>query len=192
MGDKVKGLMMQYIEEMEGRSGRRPTKPVTFSMRLSERDHAKLVWLAKNLDIAKTPLAEELLKAAVDEAIEQYAGWASSDRPEDFVEEMERAIPPAPPQRAARSFGSRATSVSGTVARWKANHHGDTDGFYLKDGREIGFPPHRAAEVQDLFREGTAIEAVGEWHGERFHAYTIADTESGTRVEAHKPPRPGP
>ena len=87
MGDKVKGLISGYIDEMEGRSGRKAPKPVTFSMRLSEREHAKLVWLAKNLDVPKTPLAEQLLKAAVDEAIEQYAGWAASEDPQGFLEE---------------------------------------------------------------------------------------------------------
>lgn len=88
----MRGLVSGYIEELEGRAGKRASKPVTFSMRLSERDHAKLLWLAQNLDVPKTPLAEELLKAAVDEAIEQYAGWASSDDPEGFLEEARGSI----------------------------------------------------------------------------------------------------
>jgi hypothetical protein len=88
MGDKVKGLMAGYIEELEGRGARRAAKPVTFSMRLSERDHAMLVWLARNLDVPKTPLAEQLLKAAVEEAIEEYAAWAApEDDPEKFLEQ---------------------------------------------------------------------------------------------------------
>lgn len=191
MGDRVRDLVSGYIEEVESRSGRKAPKPVTFSMRLSEREHAKLVWLAKNLDIPKTPLAEDLLKAAVDEAIEQYAGWASSDDPEGLVEEMERTVP-APRGRGhePKSHGPRPApaAVSGTVMRWKANHHGDADGFYLEDGSEVGFPPHRASQVKAVIREGTDVEAVGDWRGERFHAYTITDAASGTQVEAHKTP----
>ena len=92
MGDKVKGLVSGYIEELEGKASKKSSKPVTFSMRLSERDHAKLVWLARGLDVPKTPLAEELLRAAVDEAIEQYAGWAGADDPESFLEQAATSI----------------------------------------------------------------------------------------------------
>ena len=89
--------------------------------------------------------------------------------------------------------GSRPQlSVSGTVRGWKENRHGDQDGLYLEDGTEVGFPPHRAREIQSLIREGTPISALGTWHGRRFHAYTITDSESGTRVEAHKFPGEGP
>ena len=87
MGDKVKELVSGYIGELEGEGGKRVSKPVTFSMRLSERDHARLVRLSENLGVPKTPLAEGLLKAAVEEAIGQYAGWASPEDPEGFVEE---------------------------------------------------------------------------------------------------------
>ena len=87
MGDKVNELVSGYIGELEVEGGKRASKPVTFSMRLSERDHAKLVRLAEGLGVAKTPLAEGLLKAAVEEAIGQYAGWASPEDPEGFVEE---------------------------------------------------------------------------------------------------------
>ncbi len=85
MGDRVKELVSGYIGEVEG--GRRASKPVTFSMRLSERDHARLARLAEGLGVPKTPLAEGLLKAAVEEAIGQYAGWASPEDPEAFVKE---------------------------------------------------------------------------------------------------------
>jgi len=87
VGDKVNELVSGYIGELEAEGGKRASKPVTFSMRLSERDHAKLVRLAKSLGVAKTPLAEGLLKAAVEEAIGQYAGWASPQDPEGFAEE---------------------------------------------------------------------------------------------------------
>jgi hypothetical protein len=85
VGDRVSRMVSHYIGEIEGKVEKRASKPVTFSMRLSAREHAKLVWLAKNLDVPKTPFAEELLKAALDEAIERYAGWASPEDPEGFI-----------------------------------------------------------------------------------------------------------
>jgi hypothetical protein len=85
--DRVKNLVSSYIEEMAGKARSSAPKSVTFSIRLSEREHAKLLWLAENLDTQKTPLAEKLLKAAVDEATDQYATWASPENPEKFLEE---------------------------------------------------------------------------------------------------------
>lgn len=87
MEDKVKNLVSSYIEEMAGKARSRAPKSVTFSIRLSEWEHAKLLWLAENLDTQKTPLAEKLLKAAVDEAVDQCARWASPEDPEKFLEE---------------------------------------------------------------------------------------------------------
>ena len=92
MGDRVNRMVSRYIGELEGKAEKRASKPVTFSMRLSAREHAKLVWLANNLDVPKTPFAEELLKAALDEAIERYAGWASPDDPEGFIAEALKGI----------------------------------------------------------------------------------------------------
>lgn len=91
MGEDVERLVAGYIEALEGRRGR-PSKPVTFSVRLSERDHARLVWLAEALGTQKTPLAEDLLRAAMREAMERYARWASPEDPEGFLEEAERRI----------------------------------------------------------------------------------------------------
>jgi nucleotide-binding universal stress UspA family protein len=89
--------------------------------------------------------------------------------------------------------GSRPrVTVSGTVRGWKENPHGDQDGFYLEDGTEVRFPPHRAREIQRIIREGRPVEISGIWHGQGFHAYQITDTGSGTRVEAHKLPDEGP
>jgi hypothetical protein len=92
VGDRVNRMVSRYIGELEGKAEKRASKPVTFSMRLSAREHAKLVWLANNLDVPKTPFAEELLKAALDEAIERYAGWASPDDPEGFIAEALEGI----------------------------------------------------------------------------------------------------
>lgn len=87
MEDRVKNLVSGYIEEMVSKGRSKAPKSVTFSIRLSEWEHAKLLWLAENLDTQKTPLAEKLLKAAVDEAVDQYARWASPEDPEKFLEE---------------------------------------------------------------------------------------------------------
>lgn len=85
MGESVKNLVSGYIEALEGKPGGRSGKPVAFSIRLSEPEHAKLLWLAQSLNAQKTPLAEKLLGAAVEEAIEQYARWASPEDPEAFL-----------------------------------------------------------------------------------------------------------
>ena len=104
MGDRVGDLVGEYVEALasRGRSAGGP-KPVTFSLRLGEADHAKLVRLAEGLGAQKTPLAERLLKAALDEAIERYARWAAPDDPEGLVEEMGR--PAAGPPGAGRAGG---------------------------------------------------------------------------------------
>jgi hypothetical protein len=86
--DRVKNLVSSYIEEMVSKARSRAPKSVTFSIRLSEWEHAKLLWLAENLGTQKTPLAEKLLKAAVDEAVDQYARWASPEDPDKFLEEV--------------------------------------------------------------------------------------------------------
>ena len=86
MGDKVKNLVSGYIEELAAKKAGSAPKMATFSIRMSEHDHARLIWLAKNLDTQKAPLAERLLNADMTEAIEQYANWASGD-PEKFLEE---------------------------------------------------------------------------------------------------------
>ena len=87
MGDRLRSLVSGYIEELEGWAGKKHSKPVPFSMRLGEREHARLLWLAGRLDVPKTRLAEEMLRAAVEEAAEQYAGWAAPEDPEKFLEE---------------------------------------------------------------------------------------------------------
>ena len=92
LGENVENLVSGYIEALEGKPGGKAGKPVAFSIRLGEREHARLLWLARSLDTQKTPLAEKLLGAAVDEAIEQYARWASPEDPEGFLEEAREAI----------------------------------------------------------------------------------------------------
>lgn len=88
MGDLVKGLVSGYIEEFEGKVSGKSSKPVPFSMRLVRRDHDRLLWLAGRLDVPKTRLAEEMLGAAVEEAIEHYAKWAAPENPKEFLKEV--------------------------------------------------------------------------------------------------------
>jgi len=194
MRNRVEDLVGEYVEALASRgrsSGGK--KPVTFSLRLGEADHAKLVRLAEGLGAQKTPLAERLLKAALDEALERYARWAAPDDPEGLVEEMGRTAAPAGGDpRVGPGGASPWASVSGAVEGWKENGHGHADGFYLGDGVEVGFPPHRADAVRAVVRDGAEVEAFGAWRGERFHAYTVTDRASGTQVEAHKAPKAGP
>ncbi|CAN5549813.1 MAG: hypothetical protein ACR2N0_01930 [Rubrobacteraceae bacterium] len=86
----------------------------------------------------------------------------------------------------------RPETISGTVSGWKRNHHGDLDGFFLEDGTEVRFPPHRASEVEGIVRDGSAVEVWGARRGRHFHAYEISESGSGEKVEAHKPPGRGP
>lgn len=86
----------------------------------------------------------------------------------------------------------RPETISGTVSEWKRNHHGDLDGFYFEDRTEVKFPPHRSAEIQRVVRDKSVVEVWGARRGRRFHAFEISDSESGSKVEAHKPPGRGP
>lgn len=86
----------------------------------------------------------------------------------------------------------RPVMVSGVVTAWRRNTPGDLDGFYLEDGTEVRFPPHRAAEVRRVAREGVRVEVEGGWRGGHVHAYRVSDPVSGVSVEAHKPPGEGP
>jgi hypothetical protein len=195
VGNNINNLVSEYIEELATKSGPdQPGKPITFSIRLSEQEHAKLLWLAKSLDTPKTPLAEKLLKAAVEEATVQYARLAEPDDPEGFLKqirvEFDNLRSDSGTREQTRPAGpkSRVAVVSGLVSGWKRNHHGDADGLYLSDGTEVKFPPHRARDVLEVVQEGAAVEAEGEWHKRHFHAYVIRDTASGSSVEAHKAP----
>lgn len=79
-------------------------------------------------------------------------------------------------------------SVSGVVSGWRRNRPGDLDGFYLEDGTEVRFPPHRAEDVRTVVSEGAPVEVRGERRGGHLHAYSVADPRSGVSVGAHEPP----
>jgi nucleotide-binding universal stress UspA family protein len=86
----------------------------------------------------------------------------------------------------------RPETISGFASgEWRRNHHDDPDGFYLEDGTEVRFPPHRAAEVGRVVGDGGRVEVWGTRRGRHFHAFEVKDPESGEKVEAHKPPGRG-
>ncbi len=50
-----------------------PQRSVTFSIRLTEAQHAKLKFLADRFEAHKSPVAQKLLNAAMDEALRTMA-----------------------------------------------------------------------------------------------------------------------
>ena len=89
--------------------------------------------------------------------------------------------------------GSRPTAtVRGVVRGWRQNPRGETDALVLEDGTEVRFPPHTAGPVRSVAREGKPVEATGSWRAGALHAYVIVGSNSGDRVEAHKPPEEEP
>jgi hypothetical protein len=94
VGDRVGKMVSRYIGDLEDKAEKRASKPVTFSMRLSAKEHARLVWLAENLHVSKTPFAEELLKAALEEA--------SPEDPEAFLDGALEGIEDRLPEKKAR------------------------------------------------------------------------------------------
>lgn len=54
------------IEQVKDQEGAK----VSFTLRLSDEDQARLIWLAQQLDVGKTTLARELLHSAIIEAMD--------------------------------------------------------------------------------------------------------------------------
>jgi hypothetical protein len=52
-----------------------PQRTVTFSIRLTEAQHAKLKFLANRFESHKTPVAQKLLNAAMDESLRTMAAF---------------------------------------------------------------------------------------------------------------------
>ena len=86
--------------------------------------------------------------------------------------------------------GSEA-SLTGHLSRWLVNPNGEADGFLLKDGTQVVFPPHLSAALLDAVKPGEAMEIVG-WRGatdQVVRASVVRVTASG-RVVADTPPDP--
>ncbi len=63
----VSKVVQAYAEAASGRQ--EPQRTLTFSVRLTEYQHAKLVYIAGKFGAAKTRVAQQLLNAAMEEAL---------------------------------------------------------------------------------------------------------------------------
>jgi len=65
--------------------------------------------------------------------------------------------PSAPPPPVA----AIPVSVSGAVERFMLNPNGDVDGLWLRDGTQVGFPPHLSTEIKAAVRAGDTVVVQG-------------------------------
>ncbi|WP_372361921.1 hypothetical protein ACCQ10_01105 [Xanthomonas sp. NCPPB 1325] len=65
--------------------------------------------------------------------------------------------PPAPPTPVAAT----PVRVSGSVERFLLNPNGEVDGLWLRDGTQVGFPPHLSTEVKAAVRSGDNVVVQG-------------------------------
>lgn len=103
------------------------------------------------------------------------------------------ARPPLPDGPAARREAGtqpRQTRLEGSIARFVINPEGSVDGFVLKDGTLVHFPPHMGKQVVDSFRVGAPVSLIGmrSASGE-LRAEQIVHPDSGVRL-ADQPPAP--
>jgi xylose isomerase len=82
---QIVDLNRDYLEY----GGRREAleRTVTFSIRLTESQNAKLKFIADRFGVAKSPLAQQLLDAAMEESLTNIANYETeheiADRPAD-------------------------------------------------------------------------------------------------------------
>ncbi|MFO3706148.1 hypothetical protein ACI6Q5_14525 [Xanthomonas codiaei] len=93
--------------------------------------------------------------------------------------------PPAPPPPVAAA----PVSVSGSVERFMLNPNGDIDGLWLRDGTQVGFPPHLSSEVKTAVRAGDSVVVQGFRLGNLpvLQASSIRSSRSGREV-VDRPP----
>ncbi|WP_372392312.1 hypothetical protein ACCQ05_20510 [Xanthomonas sp. NCPPB 3582] len=93
------------------------------------------------------------------------------------------APPPPPPVAAA------PVSVNGSVERFMLNPNGDIDGLWLRDGTQVGFPPHLSSEVKTAVRAGDSVVVQGFRLGNLpvLQASSIRSSRSGREV-VDRPP----
>ncbi|MDL5366815.1 hypothetical protein QSH18_14490 [Xanthomonas sp. NCPPB 2654] len=98
---------------------------------------------------------------------------------------------PAPPPPPAASVAAAPVRVEGTVERFMLNPNGDVDGLWLRDGTQVGFPPHLSAELQAAVRRGDAVTVQGYRLGTLplLQASAIGTRRSGQQV-VDRPPNP--
>ncbi|MGC4005237.1 MAG: OB-fold nucleic acid binding domain-containing protein [Pirellulales bacterium] len=92
----------------------------------------------------------------------------------------------------------RPMSARGTIVDFHVNRPGDVDGFELKDGTEVKFPPHQGVALKQLLSKGDEVRVEGRRHvtpkGDvHLHADTITTTD-GRTLERDEPRdrRPSP
>lgn len=97
--------------------------------------------------------------------------------------------PPAPPTPVAAT----PVSVSGTVERFMLNPNGDVDGLWLRDGTQVGFPPHLSSDVKAAVRAGDNVVVQGFRLGNLpvLQLISIRSGRSGREV-VDRPPTFGP
>ncbi len=78
---QIADLTTDYLE----RDGRREAleRTVTFSIRLTESQNAKLKFVADRLGVAKSPMAQQILDAALEETLTQLARHETESETED-------------------------------------------------------------------------------------------------------------
>ncbi|MCC4603153.1 hypothetical protein [Xanthomonas campestris] len=96
--------------------------------------------------------------------------------------------PPAPPTPVAAT----PVRVSGSVERFMLNPNGDVDGLWLRDGTQVGFPPHLSTEVKTAVRAGDSVVVQGFRLGNLpvLQASSIRSSRSGREV-VDRPPTVG-
>jgi hypothetical protein len=56
---------------------------------------------------------------------------------------------------------AQLTPIKGTLERFLLTPHGDLNGFILRDGTEVHFPPHLSAAVRKAARPGSEVVVYG-------------------------------
>lgn len=100
------------------------------------------------------------------------------------------AQPAAPPADAVSAVPdpSRST-VSGTIAQYLMNHHGDIDGLLLEDGLQVHVPPHMAKELAATVKPHDAVTIQGyrSPDGPVIASPVITNTKTGRSLTEHEP-----
>ena len=123
---EVSKVVQAYVAAGLGRQ--EPQRTVTFSVRLTEYQHEKLMYLAEKLGAPKTRLAQQLLNAAMDEAIRamilqdieeidpEAIDHLDPDDLEDVIEGKRRGIDRQISQRAGLSVDDGVATEAGEGA----------------------------------------------------------------------------
>lgn len=93
MTQEVFKVARGYLDKRD--KNEEPERTVTFSIRLTEGQHAKLKFLAERFEAPKSPVAQRLLNAAMDEALRTlgtHDALGDQDRETIPVEERNRII----------------------------------------------------------------------------------------------------